>query len=288
MPFIVWWEHENPMSLKVDKAAGALGAFVSGANLADIASHDALAQQVRDLAVAHEVIFLRDQHVDASTFADFAARFGTIMDHGAYGTVKEAPSVQVLKSTAQAPSKIEVWHSDMTFAGAPPSFTLLHGQLIPAFGGDTLWASASAAFTALSPPMQTFLSGLHAEHDFCHGFRESLAEPGGRERLADTIAANPPRVHPVVRIHPESGKSVIYVNALFTTKIVELSALESERLLSFLYAHIVTHEFTVRLGWAPGTVAIWDNRSTQHKPVNDYFPQARTMHRVTIVGDTPK
>ncbi|HCD28345.1 MAG TPA: taurine dioxygenase, partial [Gammaproteobacteria bacterium] len=124
-------------------------------------------------------------------------------------------------------------------------------------------------------------------HDFRHGFRESLAEPGGSERLADAIAENPPIEHPLVRTHPESGAKSLYVNALFTTRIPQLTHKESEALLSFLFRHIVTEEHTVRLQWQPGTVAIWDNRSVQHKPVNDFHPQHRRMHRVTICGDRP-
>ena len=111
-----------------------------------------------------------------------------------------------------------------------------------------------------------------------------MAEPGGRERLAPAIAANPPVEHPVIRRHPETGEEAIYVNALFTTRIKELEAFESARILEFLYAHTVANEYTVRLNWEPNTIAIWDNRSTQHKPVNDFFPQHRKMHRVTIQG----
>jgi len=135
--------------------------------------------------------------------------------------------------------------------------------------------------------MRSFVDELIAVHDFRHGFRESLAEPGGQVRLADTIAANPPVEHPLVRTHPITGKRAVYVNTLFTTVIKDLSLLESERLLSFLYQHTVTEEYTVRLAWEPNTIAIWDNRSTQHKPVNDFFPQHRKMHRVTIQGDRP-
>jgi taurine dioxygenase len=239
------------------------------------------------LLVDHEVLFFRDQPQDPQVFAAFAKSFGDVLGHPAYTTVDDAPDVQILESTAANPSKIEVWHSDMTFMQTPPSFTLLQGQIIPAFGGDTLWASATAAYDALSPQMQAFLQPLQAVNDFRHGFRESLAEPGGAERLAPAIAEHPPVEHPLIRTHPESGRKAIYVNALFTTHIAGLPAKESEALLAFLYRHVVTEEHTVRLSWQPGTVAIWDNRSTQHKPVNDFLPQHRLMHRVTLTGDQP-
>jgi taurine dioxygenase len=273
--------------IQVDKASGALGGFVHGASLEDVASSDAVYQRVRALLVEHEVLFFRDQPQDPQVFAAFAKSFGEVLGHPAYTTVDAAPDVQILESTAANPSKIEVWHSDMTFMQTPPSFTLLQGQIIPAFGGDTLWASATAAYDALSSQMQTFLQPLQAVNDFRHGFRESLAEPGGAERLAPAIAENPPVKHPLIRTHPETGRRAIYVNALFTTHIEGLPAKESEALLAFLYRHVVTEEHTVRLSWQPGTVAIWDNRSTQHKPVNDFLPQHRLMHRVTLTGDQP-
>lgn len=274
--------------LSLRRAAGALGAFVSGVGLADVAASDQAYTQVRRALNEHEVLFFRDQDTAPEVFASFAKRFGKVLDHPAYATTEQSDAVQILESTAQNPSKIEIWHSDMTFMGQPPSFTLLQGQIIPEVGGDTLWASATAAFGSLSKEMQELLAPLTAIHDFAHGFAESLAEPGGAERLAPAIAANPPVEHPLVRTHPETGSKSIYVNRLFTTRIKQLSALESEHLLNFLYQHVIADEHTVRLSWRPGTVAIWDNRSTQHKPVNDFFPQHRKMHRVTLRGDKPQ
>ena len=269
------------------RAAGAIGAHVSGVSLADISDSDAVYAQVRKAILEHEVLFFRDQERTPLIFASFAKRFGEVLRHPAYVTVKGADDVQILESTPKNPSKIEVWHSDMTFMPKPPSFTVLQGQIIPAHGGDTLWASASAAYDSLSDKMRDFFDGLVAVHDFRQGFRESLAEPGGAERLAGAIAANPPVEHPLIRTHPESGRKSIYVNALFTSHIKDLKPRESQQLLSFLYRHIVTEEHTVRVKWQPGTVAIWDNRSTQHKPINDFLPQHRLMHRVTITGDRP-
>lgn len=252
-----------------------------------MASSDAHYRRVRDLLVQHEVLFFRDQEKTPAVFAAFAKAFGDVLGHPAYATVNEAPDVQILESTAENPSKIEVWHSDMTFMQCPPSFTLLQGQIIPEVGGDTLWASATTAYEALSPEMRTFLTPLKAVNDFRQGFRESLAESGGAERLAPAIAENPPVEHPLVRTHPESGRKAIYANELFTTKIVGLPSKESDALLAFLYQHVVAVEHTVRLSWEPGTVAIWDNRSTQHKPINDFLPRHRLMHRVTLTGDQP-
>ncbi len=274
-------------SFTVRKASGYCGAYVEGPGLQEIVASNDLTGDIRNLALEHEVLFLRDQAVPAAEFESFAKLFGEVLEHPAYGTVPGAPSVQVLESTPEEPTKIELWHSDMTFSATPPSFTILHGQIIPDAGGDTLWASATAAFAGLSPSMQGFLRPLRAEHDFRFGFRESLAEPGGEARLARAIADNPPVEHPVVRTHPETGREALFVNPLFTKRICGLNHDESESLLTMLYGHLTTAEYTVRLGWQPNTVAIWDNRSVQHKPINDYFPAHRKLHRVTIKGDPP-
>ena len=273
--------------MHIEKAAGALGAYVDGVSLAEAALSSGLFGEIRSALLEHEVLFFRNQDISPLEYQAFAGCFGPIERHPAYGTVAEAPDVQILESTEEAPSKIEVWHTDMTFRPAPPAITLLHGRVIPPFGGDTLWASIRAAYEGLSEPIRNLVDELDAVHDFRHGFQESLAEPGGAERLAEAITANPPTVHPLIVTHPETGRRVIYVNALFTTGIVGLSGDESRMLLEFLYRHVVTEEYTVRLSWKPNTVAIWDNRSTQHKPVNDFFPQHRKMHRVTISGDRP-
>ena len=273
--------------LSLQRAAGALGAWVSGVGLADVAESDRVYARVRQALVENEVLFFRDQDVAPQVFAAFAQCFGEVLDHPAYATTEQSDAVQILESTPEKPSKIELWHSDMTFMAEPPNFTLLQGKIIPAVGGDTLWASATAAYASLSPGLQELLLPLTAIHDFAHGFAESLAEPGGPERLAPAIEQNPPVEHPLVRTHPETGAKSIYVNRLFTTRIKQLSPLESSHLLELLYNHVVADEHTVRLSWQPGTVAIWDNRSTQHKPVNDFFPQHRKMHRVTLQGDRP-
>ncbi len=273
--------------MRLKKAAGAIGAYIEDIDLADTAELEDAFADIHSALLDHGVLFLRNQQVEPRVFQTLARRFGQVEGHPAYPVVAGADDVQILESTEAAPSKIEAWHTDMTFRPAPPAITLLHGQIIPEYGGDTLWASTSAAFAALSAPMQEFLVELEAVHDFRHGFQESLAEPGGQERLQPAIDANPPVTHPLVITHPDSGRRALYVNSLFTTHIVGLSADESRGILEFLYQHTVTDEFTVRLHWQEGTIAIWDNRLTQHKPINDFFPQHRKMHRVTIAGDRP-
>lgn len=272
--------------MNVKRVAGAIGAELQAINLADGIDGE-LAATLRALLNEHEVLFLRDQAISAADQKALAEVFGPLQTHPAYGTVEGFPEVMILESTRDNPSKIEVWHSDMTFRQHPPSVTVLRGITIPEVGGDTLFASMTAAYEGLSPGMQSYLEGLTAVHDFSHGFRESLAEPGGRERLADAVAANPPVRHPVVQTHPETGKKVLFVNALFTTHIDGLPPLESAEVLQFLWRHASLPEFTCRFSWTPDSLVLWDNRSTQHKPVNDFFPATRRLHRVVSEGDQP-
>lgn len=266
--------------------AGALGAEIQGLDLANELSTDD-SQQLRQLLNEHEVIFFRDQDITPARQKALALSFGPLQTHPAYATIEGFPEITILESTPDKPTKIEAWHTDMTFREHPPMGTVLKSVVVPPKGGDTLWSSMTAAYNGLSAQMQQFLQGLTAVHEFAHGFRESLAEPGGKERLAAAVAANPPVRHPVIRTHPETGKKVIFVNALFTTHIEGLKPAESNALLQFLFEHITTAEYTCRFQWRPHSIAIWDNRSTQHKPINDYFPAHRRLERITIDGDRP-
>jgi taurine dioxygenase len=272
--------------LEINPLAGALGAEIHGMDLSRDLSPEDL-QRLRKLLNEHEVIFFRDQDISPARQKALALCFGPLQTHPAYETVEGFPELTILESTAEKPTKIEAWHSDMTFRQHPPLGTVLKSVIVPPKGGDTLWASMTAAYNGLSAPLQKLLEGLTAVHDFSNGFKESLAEPGGRERLADAVAANPPVRHPVIRTHPETGRKVIFVNSLFTTHIEGITKSESRALLNFLFEHVTTPEFTCRFHWQPHSIAIWDNRSTQHKPVNDYFPAHRRMERITIDGDQP-
>jgi len=272
--------------LNIKPIAGALGAEIQGMDLSrELGEEDR--RRLREWLNEYEVIFFRDQDISPARQKALALSFGPLQTHPAYATVEGFPEVTILESTAEKPTKIEKWHSDMTFRQHPPMGTVLRSVIIPPRGGDTLWSSMTAAYNGLSSAMQQFLGGLTAVHDFAHGFRESLAEPGGRERLADAVAANPPVRHPVIRTHPETGRKVIFVNSLFTTHIEGLRPAESDAVLQFLFNHVTTPEYTCRFQWQPHCIAIWDNRSTQHKPINDYFPAHRQLQRITIDGDKP-
>jgi len=273
--------------LHFERLTTHIGALVTGADLTRPLAPQAVAEFEQALA-CHGVLFFRDQTLTPAQQRDFAAAFGPLHGHPAYATVESVPEVTILESSAEKPTLIEQWHSDMTFRAEPPLGTMLLARVIPETGGDTQWASMTAAFEGLSDAMQSLLSSLTAVHDFSYGFKESLAAPGGRERLADALAANPPVRHPVVIRHPVSGARSLYVNRLFTTHIQGMKPRESRALLDFLFDHVTEPEYVCRFRWSPGAIAFWDNRNTQHKPVNDYFPARRLMHRITIQGSAPK
>ncbi|MEM1228914.1 MAG: TauD/TfdA family dioxygenase [Pseudomonadota bacterium] len=275
-------------SAGVEPEPAVLGARVHWPELpAQIAAGHA-GHLLRPLLAQHQVLLLPDQRIAPLALQDLAEQFGDILEHGAYPSLPEAPRLQILESTPEQPSKIEQWHTDMTFSATPPPVTVLHAQILPPVGGDTLWLSTSAAFEALSPDLQAFLRTLTAEHDFRFGFRESLAEPGGAQRLAASIAANPPVQHPVVLEHPETGRAALYVNPLFTTRIASLAPAESDALLSFLYGHMQAERFVLRLRWTPDMLVIWDNRSTQHRPETDYLGHHRRHLRATLGRLAPR
>src|SRR5210317_1003763 len=260
--------------LDIKPLSAALGAEIHGLDLSrELKREDFL--RIRKLLNEYEVIFFRDQDISPARQKALALSFGPLQTHPAYDTVEGFPEITILESTSAKPTKIEAWHADMTFREHPPMGTVLKSVITPPRGGDTLWSSMTAAYEGLSFHMQKFLDGLTAVHDFAHGFKESLAEPGGRERLADAVAANPPVRHPVVQVHPETGKKVLFVNALFTSHIEGLPPLESAQVLQFLYAHAALAEHTCRFHWESNSMVMWDNRSTHHKPVNDFYPATR-------------
>ena len=273
--------------LQLDPYSGALGALVQGVDLC-LPIDDVLFRELNEALLQFEVLFFRDQPISPENHAALASLFGPAQFHEAYPHVDQYPQLTILENDEANPSKIEMWHTDMTFRQNPPLGSILHGVSIPKRGGDTLFASLSASYEGLSNPMKSFLSGLTAIHDFSFGFKESLEEPGGRERLAKMVIDNPPVEHPVVRVHPLSGKKGLFVNTLFTKSIKGMKDKESRALLSFLFEHMVEPEYTCRFKWEENSIAFWDNRVTLHRPVNDYWPQHRKMQRITIDGDRPE
>ena len=267
--------------IKVEKSNFVLGATISGLDLSKPFSNEEISNFVEVLS-ENEVVFLRDQNISYEDHKRLATYFGNLQTHPAYPTIEDFPEITILENDRGNPSKIEEWHTDMTFKASPPLGSILIGRIIPETGGDTLFASLSAAFSDLDQDMQKKLEELNAIHSFEHGFKESLAEEGGSKRLAGALKENPPISHPVVKVHPITNKKILYVNKLFTSHIENMDSTESKELLEFLFDHIQKEKFVCRFSWEPNSIAFWDNRSVLHKPVNDYWPQLRRMERITI------
>ena len=266
---------------KIIKEDSALGATITDIDLKQPLD-EKLTAFIAEALAENEVIFFRDQDITPEQHRAFALNFGQLQCHPVYPTIKGFPEITILENDEKNPSKIEKWHTDMTFKKIPPLGSILLGKVIPEKGGDTLFASLSAAYSDLPLDLKQSLEEMTAVHSFEYGFKESLAEPYGREKLAQALIDNPPVEHPVVCTHPVTGKKLIYVNSLFTLKINSLSDSESSELLKFLCDHIKKEKYQCRFSWEINSIAFWDNRSVIHKPDNDYWPQLRRMERITI------
>jgi len=276
------------MSLTVTPISSALGAQIDGVDLTQplsLEQRDAIEQAL----LQHQVIFFKNQVITPQQQARFAANFGDLHIHPIYPNVPEQPEVLVLDTAVTDVRDNAVWHTDVTFLPTPALGAVLSAKQLPAFGGDTLWASGIAAFEGLSRPLQVLLDGLTATHDFTKSFplERFGSTPEDLQRWEQTRKNNPPLSHPVIRTHPVSGRKSLFVNEGFTTRINELSEAESEAILKLLFAHSTRPEYTIRWRWQENDVAFWDNRVTQHYAVDDYRPNRRVMHRATILGDAP-
>jgi taurine dioxygenase len=274
--------------LSVEPLSPAIGAVVHGLDLAR-GINEATATSIRRALLRHEVLFFENQNLTPVQHRDFAAWFGALHIHPVYPQVEGVPEVLVLDNHADNPTDNDNWHTDVTFIETPPMASILYARQLPPWGGDTLWSSMTAAYQALSEPFREFLSTLEAVHDFTRSFPPDLqaVRNAGTSQYDKARREHPPVTHPVIRTHPETGRRGLFVNDGFTTHIKGLKPGESRAILDMLNVHIQKPEFQVRWRWKPGSIAFWDNRSTQHYAVNDYLPHRRVMHRATVLGDRP-
>ena len=262
-----------------------LGAEIAGVDLR-LPLPAAQFQAIEAALVENELIIFRDQDITSEQLMDFGRRFGELTVHPfAPNEGKNAPELIKFRNDEKTPPYgTDVWHSDETFRAEPPMATILCAKEVPAIGGDTMFVSMSAAFDGLSDRMQQYISGLDAIHDM-KPFRPLFGkEPDERKKLQHFELMYPPQLHPVVRVHPVSGRKVLFVNPQFAIAIDGMDERESRLLLDILFHQASIPEYQFRLHWQPHTIAIWDNRSTQHYAVHDYYPQRRYMERVTIRG----
>ena len=273
--------------MNIKRVAGALGAEISGVNLAAGIS-PALAAEIRQVFLEHQVVFLRNQDLTPQQFLDFARAMGEPIEYPFVKGIEGFPHIIEVKKLEHEKSNFGgIWHSDTTYLAQPPMGSMLLSREVPPYGGDTLFASQYAAYDALSDTMKGLLQTLvgissSAKADVSKT-REDRIKEGGKQEAPKEYRAE----HPVVRTHPETGRKALYVNVAHTAGILGLTDDESAPLLRFLFAHQVKPEFTCRFVWEPKAIAFWDNRCVQHNPVNDYHGFRRVMHRITLQGDTP-
>jgi taurine dioxygenase len=254
--------------MDVRRLSGSLGAEVRGLDLATATSADAAA--VHALLLEHMVLLFPEQHLTPDAHIAFGRHFGELESHPNLGGAAERPEFFELRSTDGAGGVADEWHSDISCAERPSKIAILHARVVPEVGGDTMWTNACKAYDELSAPLRDLCDGLTAFHD---------ASPH--------LLAGKGYIHPVVRVHPETGRRSLFVNEHFTRRIVELSDAESALLLGHLTRWVQQPRFTVRYRWTAGTIAMWDNRCTQHHVLND-FEGDRLVQRVTVMGDEPQ
>jgi taurine dioxygenase len=270
-------------TIQVNPVTPHLGAEISGVDLRQTLTN----AQVNDLHTAlntHQVLFFRDQPITLDQQKALGRHFGDLHIHP--NTPGPEGHPEILPIHADANSKRiagEHSHSDVSCDPEPPLGSVLYLHTIPELGGDTLFASQTAAYDALSPAFKTFLEGLTATHSGDRSYRRTNRLLG----IDDRNRVFPQAVHPVIRTHPGSGRKALFVNETFTMRINKLSEEESDAVLRFLYAHATKPAFQVRFRWQSHSIAFWDNRAVQHIAMWDYFPQVRSGSRVTIKGDRP-
>jgi taurine dioxygenase len=271
-------------SLRLRQVAGALGAEITGVDLAQDLPDETIAA-IRQALLDHQVIFFRDQALTPARQVAFGARFGPLNIHPYVAGMADHPEVmEVVKEPEDRVNFGGGWHSDMSFLERPAIGSILYAVETPEFGGDTLFASQAAAYEALSPGLQRTLQGLNAVHSAAREYSSQGHSAQKRKSMAiaeaDGLVGE--YVHPMVLTHPETGRKALYVNPAFTLKIEGWKTSESKALLDYLFQHCRYEGFTCRFSWRPGSVAFWDNRSVWHFALNDYPGQRRRMRRVTV------
>lgn len=270
--------------MKFERVTDRIGAEVTGIELADV--DDAAAADLDRALAQYGVLFFRAQALTPDQHIALGSRFGELHVHPYERNLGgDHEAVIVLDSeNYRTKGKDPVpWHHDATFEVRPPRGSILRAIEIPEVGGDTLWADMYAAYDGLSSKTQRFIDDLDAIHDASHIFGARVAEGRGKPDAQSTMNAS---VHPVVATHPVSGRKALFVNANFTTAIVDMPKREGDALLGMLHQTVKDPDIQVRLRWAPGTVAMWDNRCTQHYAVGGYGSR-RVMQRVTFLGPPP-
>jgi len=274
--------------IEVRKIAGALGAELYGADLAQPLSATMVAD-IRAAWLEHLVIFFHDQTLTPDQFLRFARTLGEPMEYPLLKGLPDFPEITEVKKLEHERANFGgIWHSDTTYLERPPMGSMLYAREVPPFGGDTLFANQYLALESLSAGMQRMLEGMVALSSSAKADTTRTREDRMRTQARADVPTEFLAEHPVVRTHPETGRRALYVNVAHTVRFKDMTDAESAPLLEYLFRHQVQPEFTCRFHWRIGSLAFWDNRCTQHNPVNDYHGYRRLMHRITLAGDAPR
>lgn len=278
--------------MRIEPISGALGAEILDIDVSgELANSEAAA--VRDAFHEHKVIFFRDQSLTPVAQKRFASLFGEPEIYPFIKGFDEAPEViEILKTETDVKNFGGSWHSDTSYMPEPALGTVLHALETPQAGGDTLFANCAMAYDALSDGMKRMIAGLRAinssENGYSGGRAKAMANLDAMKGTYNTAATVFESAHPVVRTHPETGWKSLYLNKSHTAHFEDMTREESRPLIEFLTDHMVRPEFTCRFRWRPGSIAIWDNRTTLHFAANDYAGKRRRMNRVVLKGDRPR
>ncbi|MFD9402407.1 TauD/TfdA dioxygenase family protein [Streptomyces sp. NPDC060011] len=290
--------------LEVKPAAGHIGAEITGVDLAEELPDEVVAA-IRAAVLRWKVVFFRGQRLDHTTQVAFARRFGEPVRLRSRGSAspKDFPEVETTADRLELGGRygmdheewlrrrrhslLRGWHCDHGARIDPPAATILRAETVPPYGGDTTWSNLAAAYAGLSAPVRAFVDGLRAEHRLGVGYQTRPGEDAYARHLLDRQVATE---HPLVRVHPETGERVLFVNGYYVEQILDVSRPESRAILDMLLEQAVRPEYTVRFRWEPGSVAFWDNRATIHLAPSDtaHVDHPRVMHRVMLAGDVPE
>ena len=269
---------------KIEAITPAIGAEISGLSLNKDLNSDTF-EKIYNSLIRHQVIFFREQNLTPESHLKLAKNFGDIdPGHPVYPHVEGFQGIVLLKNYGNKKPDTNDWHKDFTFKSNPPFASILHSVRVPKVGGDTLWASMSAAYESLPEGWKDDLEELQAIHDM-GTFRNDFYREGGVDSVNSALKKVGSAVHKVIETHPISGLKYLNVNQSFTRNIVNESQGASDQILQFLFKHMAKPEFQVRFRWQNNSVAIWDNRITQHYAICDYLPNLRHMHRITVIND---
>lgn len=279
--------HPFNASVDVRPLSVFTGAEIHGVDLGRELRDDQV-QAIREALLRWKVVFFRDQHIDHARHLAFAERFGHPTAAHPYDAHPPDgfPQIRTISSRSTTGRRGDRWHTDVTGVVNPPAASILRAGVVPAYGGDTIFTNLAAAYEHLSAPVKALVDHLTARHQF----GGQTSDYDNDTVYASKVRANPSVAdHPVVRVHPESGERVLFVNPGFTRRVVELSEVESRHLLALLFEEITRPEYTVRFKWEPGSIAFWDNRATAHQGPGDfaYLDVERVLYRITLEGDVP-